>query len=312
MLSGSSPVSGENNPVPRDVTLTLTKTVRLTQTPAPRFTPTSSELSVFDQIRATEASLFYDCGSSDKRITSDDGAWVAVRCIGMSIGVYKPEDLSRHFTLNNKDIFGNKNEGGYPGDMLWPVHFSTDGKTFFFASHLNGDGGCPVYGMNYGLFKLDLNTGQISEQVSPVKHVLYNFAFSTKDDYLAYIGVGNGHSVLHVIELGNNAVRDIPLDTTYSDAGSILWSPDDAQLIFSTTTGEDCYERNYSVVSLDLKDFNQKVIVQGSAKMLIPVRWIDTEHILVLTGFDFDPTYTILNITTGELDPESHPEAIPL
>jgi len=90
----------------------------------------------------------------------------------------------------------------------------------------------------------------------------------------------------------------------------MVWSPNNDQLIFSArSSGEDCFDLDYYVVSLDLENLDQKIIVQGKELTLFPVKWIDEEHILVLRNFN--PEYSILNIKTGILEPESHPEAIP-
>lgn len=309
-LSGSSVAIVDENHGSREATVTLTKTKRLTQTPAPRFTLTTTvQLSIPEQIQATERSLFYDCGWVIQRIHSDDGVWTAAQCVGNYIGLYKPKDLSKNYYLNYYDVYGGKYENGNHDGKLKPVHFSNDRQTFYFSPHLVGDGGCPVYGWNYGLFKINLKTGVIVEQVSPEENAGFNFAFSHDDKYLAYLYSNLKLPNIQIQDLKYNTQKEIPIDGVYSEAGAMIWSPDDGQLIFSARTGEDCFEMNYSVISLDLKNLNQKVIVQGSAKMIFPVQWIDTEHILVITGFN--PVYSILNTTTGELEPESHPEAIP-
>jgi hypothetical protein len=303
-LMGASPARVDENEDSREAAVTLTKT------PAPRFTLTTTvELSMPEQIRATEGVLFFDCGWANRRINSDDSEWTAVNCVGNAIGVYKPKNLSKKYYIKYFDVYGKDYENGNHDGKLTPVHFSKDHQSFYFSPYLVGDGGCPMYGWNYALFRLDLKTGSIVDQVSPEENAGFNFAFSNDDKYLAYIYSNNSLPDLHIQDLNNNTQTVIPIYGVYSEAGSMLWSPDDSQLVFTARTGEDCNEMNYSVISLDTKNFDQKVLVQGSAKMILPVRWIDGEHILVLTGFN--TVYSILNITTGELEPESHPEAIP-
>ncbi len=308
-FSGSSPARvGENDGFHEAAVI-------LTQTPAPRFTVTKTViLSIPEQIQATESSLFYDCGWAIRRIHSDDGEWVAAQCVGNYIGLYKPKELSKNYYLKYFDVYGGKYQNGNHDGRLMPVHFSDDHQSLYFSPYLVGDGGCPAYGWNYGLFKINLKTGAIVDQISPEENAGFNFAFSNDDTYLAYLYSNLKLPSLHIQDLKNNIMTVIPIDGAYSEAGAMIWSPDNDHLIFSATTGEECFNMDYYVVSMDLKNFDQKVIIQSKDLAIMPVRWVDGEHILVEANSikeHSETKYSILNIITGKLEPESHPEAIP-
>ena len=310
-LTGLSPARVDESRGSREAAVTATKTKRLTQTPVPRYTiATTVVLPTYEWMRATENVLFPWCGPDNRRFYSDSGDWVATRCINNSLGVYQSKDIHNNFYFTFRDVYGSKYENGNGDGRIVPVHFLHNDVFFYFSVYHPGDGGCPTYDYDQALFKLNLTTGEITEQVSPEDNNYFNFSFSSGDKFLAYFASNLGNPTLYLQDLKKHEKKMIHIDGVYSEAGAMLWSPDDDQLIFSARTGEDCYEMNYSVISLDPESLDQKVIVQRSAKMILPVRWIDSEHILVITGIT--PVYSILNITTGELEPESHPEAIPV
>jgi hypothetical protein len=309
ILSGSSPARVDETHGSSDTSVTLTKTVRLTQTPAPRFTLTTTViLPTYEWMRATEEILFPWCGPDNRRLYSDSGDWVATRCINNSLGVYNLNDLKDKFYFTYLDVYGNENQDGNGSGLLRPIHFSKSEGYFYFSPSQSWDG-CPMYEINYALYKLDLKTGGISNQVSPEDKVGFNFAFSEDDKYLAYIASNLKSPSLYIQDLKKDTKKIISINGAYSEVGYMVWSPNNDQLVFSARSGEDCFELDYYVVSLDLKNFDQKVIIHGKELTLFPVKWIDDEHILVLRNFN--PEYSILNINTGKLEPESHLDAIP-
>lgn len=315
ILSGSSQVQEIESHGSREATITLTKTKRLTQTPAPRFTLTTTViLPTYEWMEATENVLFPWCGPENRRFYSDSGDWVASRCINRSMGVYNAKDLRKKFYFTFREVYGSKYENGNGDGQIVPIHFSHDEEYYYFTVYHPGDGGCGNYADYMALFKLNLTTGEITEQVTPEEKNYYNFSFSSDDKFLAYFTSNLGNPNLYLQDLNNNEKKMISINDVYSDAGFMVWSPDNDQLIFAARSGEDCFDMDYYVVSINLNNFKQKVIIQEKNLAIIPVRWVDFEHILVeanSTKEHSDTKYSILNINSGRLEPVSHPEAIP-
>jgi len=285
---------------------TSTSTPTLSSVQLPIIETQNSAIATRDAQVATAIAILPDCGWSSNHNYSPDGNWVAFECLEYGMGAYNLKDFSKSSYFSYYDTFGLKYENGNHFGKLKPKHWSIDGKYLYFSPFFGGDGGCVYYAEGQALLRLDLLSGKYSEVLSPTENSSYfNFSFSNDEKYLGYFEVWQEHPILNLLDFTTNKHQEIPLGEKYSGAGSIVWSPDNNQVLFSARSGDECESMVYYLVALNLKDHAQKVVFEGNQEKYFPVKWVDENLILIEAGFS--EKYSYMSISTGEILPYNEP-----
>ena len=245
---------------------------------------------------------------------SPDGRWVALMCHG--------NDLEKNSSLRVFSLEGDTEWSVYFADyakgteydrhdMLWPYHWSRDGRYLYAAAESRASGCCWI-GWGRLLVRLNLVTGQQTEVVNfvpqiPARLPGVDFSFSPSDRYFLYIPQG-GEDQLFVLDLATWSVRVIALAVERGSAGHTLMSNSDKRviLVFREYPEESKGDLTFgSLVVIDLNSGSQRRLISGLDyhKTPLPVRWVD-DHQVLLQGAD---GYWLLDVDTTELTPTVGP-----
>jgi len=258
--------------------------------------------------QATEEVRFPGCTSDNRaRSYSPDQKWVARVCMDVT-GVYSLLDPTRYYLMKRGDyeIDGEKLFGYY-----FPVHWSGDGRYLYLSFYPQyGDGGCVDYTEGIILQRLDLVTGEKTTTLPGTNWQFYNFAFSQDDRYLAYFETWLDFPVLNIVNQMNSELQRIPIGAQYSEAGDMLWAPDNSYVIFSTRTGQECEEMVYYLILLKLDDRSQTTILSGADAFYRPLYFSPDNQVVVQHGYGYADYFSI-NLGTFLLTPYATPSPMP-
>ncbi|MGE5464880.1 MAG: hypothetical protein ACM3PS_16070 [Syntrophothermus sp.] len=188
-----------------------------TFTPVPAFTPMSTPTR--DSVAAL-AERFQDS------LFSPNGRWTAYREAD-KLRVVNNDDPLRYWTLPCalfKDC-----------STVYPVKWSSNGQTLYFAPAPTSGGAPDGISLVSALAMISMRTGKW-EILLPDSDRYYDFAFSPKDDYLAYTQSQGSESDEKTITVGIVNMEDIRdrqefnMEGVY--AGNIIWSPFKPRFVF--------------------------------------------------------------------------------
>lgn len=173
-----------------------------------------------------------------------------------------------------------------------PFHWSSSGEALYFTNGPVPDG-CALFVNGFGLQRLDLLTGEVNEVLPG--HGL-TLAISPAEDRVAEIVYGPPTLVIH--DLATDAARSLPLPAASAaiQAGSLVWSPDGAQIALALAH-DPCvggWAGATSVLVVDAATQVVTTLVDQDDRLLRPVEW-STMDTLILEGEDgerstLDPT----------------------
>ena len=187
---------------------------------------------------------------------------------------------------SDKTILWGIYEGNFEGDEAFfvPYRWSFDSKFLYFNTHVSIDGYVPFYdGM--GLRRLDVSTGDILE-ILPSHYVSDGswrravFSLSEKEKKLAYVNNINGEALLVIREMETNNEISLALKG-FSDAGSILWSPNQDQLVLGLSKGDNWEDTIFFIGTVDISSLTLSVHVQDSETGIDPIKWVNNNEILI-------------------------------
>jgi len=165
-----------------------------------------------------------------------------------------------------------------------PFHWSHDGRSLYFTNYGVPDG-CPGFGNGWGLSKVDLDDGSITEVLPSMGNWM---ALSPEEERLAYVP-RSAHAVV-IRDLATGKESTFALQTGEGDPtasiGHILWSPDGSALIL-TVALDRCQaleKLRHSIVRLDLSTGAETVLVDGDERWLVTQSWPDPDEIILLDG----------------------------
>jgi Tol biopolymer transport system component len=179
-----------------------------------------------------------------------------------------------------------------------PMQWSSDGRYFYYTNSPYGIGGYILFGGGPDLTRVDVETGE-TLQILPDMGCLCPMRVSPDGKTVAYIpGSGTLNLVLHNIETGEE--RHTEIDPNHLQAGSILWSPDGATLIYTMAISnfENGEDEQYAIVRVDAGTLVQMVIVPDNTSLYEAVLW-PTDGVVWVT--DKDRNAWLMNPETGEL-----------
>ena len=310
---------------------TSTRTPASTPSPRPTYVhPTmqpanATRISKISQERAAKTAIVQnaldDCnGAPDydwgivKREYSPAGTWYVAYCRHSDTGVNYTKIIN---TINDKvweipyinivteDGFLNDPVEG--GQMILKAWSYNEKYAFFIRYFCCVDGPFLMFVDGFGLYRLDLSSGEISE----IEKSSAAVSFSSDGRYLARFKPEENAIIVDNLETGKFSSFAIEFDV----AGRFSWSPDGNKGVFSATN-EDWYqhylEKGFAVYLIDMNSLALKLLLYRPPNYFTVDRWIsDNEVLLVDNSMKSEGEYFILNITTHELTP-SNPDGIPL
>ncbi len=185
--------------------------------------------------------------------------------------------------------------------ILWPVidawfcgagyqsprafTWSQDGRSFYFSKNFVTNSATTVYRpMGYGLWRVDLTSGQIAKVVVPDG---YAHSISPDESRIAYMSRSEP-SELVIKEVTTGSEQRVSFwdelfleaPGTAAEAGDILWSPEGDALFFAAVNGQR-YAEDYTVARLDFPSLAVTALVRDESYLIWPQQWSDGQLLVV-------------------------------
>lgn len=191
-------------------------------------------------------------------------------------------------------------------DNISIVHWSEDYRfVYFVPSYCCWDPGIMFAGNPWDeLWQLDLNSDALTR-------IMYGFnyvSFSPNDKTILIIPqMSEPPPVIYVYDLESNKISHhifISAFPNNASAGNVVWYPSGDKFAIMTASGGDyeLYEQDaewieplWSVLTIDLNTFSQKVLIEESRKS-ISLLEITNEEILLLNFNEYQPDGTSISI----------------
>jgi len=229
---------------------------------------------------------------------SPNDQWVAVFCRFDTIEIVRIDE-ARDWEVSSDTLINPYNE--YFGDV---DHWSNDGVYSYVTFDPHTDGYWEPFHQGIVLYRLNLETGQISEVLPLGKNdwIFYSFAFSPNDRRLAYIVTDKSPVILNTRDMQSGDEDSFEFDSKYNTGGAFVWSPDSQKLIFSVSQF-DTSNYDYvatSIVLWEREKLTTTFIIKDYVEVLVPVEWIDQTRVKLQVLFEQDNNYE-LNLISNEL-----------
>ena len=168
----------------------------------------------------------------------------------------------------------------------YPVYWSEDRRCIYMSVVHGGEGGSTKFFGNAftdgaGLFKFDIEIGELTEIVPEIYPGYYAFAISPDGNQLVYANQTEKPVKIKLLDLKNfNERLLVTADEKVLEMGSFGWSPSMDEIIFTTLEMPDDENDNYSIFMLYLKSLKTQVLVSGINKWLGLESWDEQGRIL--------------------------------
>jgi hypothetical protein len=241
---------------------------------------TATAWQVKQDIMATKVAQFppVDCGNNENLSSlSPDEKWVFTVC-GM-----KPNKISIIHNANGVTwiLESKKFRPGAEGiwGRLTQKFWDTEGGYFYFSIDISGDAGgdeCFTgYGV-FGLFRLNLKTGEVTTLVSPSEYVEITFSQTGRR---------------YATDMNGVTITDLKTgDVVKLDAENVMdlsWSPDGTKLAFSTTKcNNDGFLVSSSMYVWNATAKETYTLLTVDKISLHPDSWLNN-NVLRINGEDF-------------------------
>lgn len=308
-----SPTEGkESTPnifVSSTVLPTITPTLTPPATPVPT-TPAQATIGAF-------APLCIGAKEIQNSETSPNGKWIAATCYSEN---GKEESPLQVISINGSQdwkIYFTDYGPGDRHDRILPYHWSKDEKFLYVVAYSRISGCCWIGGKYNLLVRLDLETGEQTALINgtPSASPTFSFTISENDRFLLSTPMSTQPYNFSVLDLSSGKTRVVKLkESKPIDLEFAVMSPYDDIIVlplFRNLEYNDYVVDSFAIV--DLKLNTQRVLVSGlkDGEELFPIRWIDSEHVLVSNTRFWNQKQTAeywsLNINTGERDRVENP-----
>lgn len=270
------------------ITNTPTKMISSASPTPPPVLPTSTQ-----DISRLLSRILPNCGDPE---LSPNQSWAAGFCNNDETWIVSV-DQPRKWTISYGEYYGSKFDSG--NGVIAPFYWSSDNKYLYLTIQRGASG--PIYFVDgWGLIRLDLTNGNISEVLSPIQHQYYSFSLSPNGKYLAYILQPEKPLRVNVLDLETNDVKNHSLLPEYNQAGKFLWSPNTSKIVLAQATidVQEIQPNSFSIVAISLADASYQILVPDSSAQMTPETWID-ENTLELS--DTDGKVWVYNFTDQTL-----------
>jgi len=217
---------------------------------------------------------------------SPNGLWVEVFCSSGTIEIVRVDETKKRevspdiLISSGAEYFGGVN------------HWSNDGAYAYIGFNPHTDGYWEPFHQGIVLYRLNLETGQISEVLPLVRSNwrFYSFTFSPNDRRLAYIVTDKSPVILIIRDMQTGDEQSFEFDPKYNTGGGFVWSPDGQKLIFSVTQFDtNTYEYIATSIILWDKDKSELTeLIKDQQSRLQAIEWVD-ETKIILKSESLDP-----------------------
>jgi Tol biopolymer transport system component len=177
-----------------------------------------------------------------------------------------------------------------------PFHWSGDGRYLYFTNLAVPDG-CSLFHNGSDLYRADLTTGQVIEIVPPW---VWWVSLSPDEQTAASIRWNGEALQLIVRNLASGAERQMTFEGNYTQAGSIVWSPQGQALLLTLATNPcDPAHWTQSIARVDLDSRSPTILIRDDKRLFVTTSWPEAEQ-AVLT--DHTGSGWTLEVTTGKLE----------
>ena len=280
----------------------------LTKTVTP--TLSSGQIAITTTQRALHDKLDKYCAHNGAQgfRSSPNGQWVEVFCSQDTIEIVRMDE-TRKWEVSSDTLINPYTE--YFGNVN---HWSNDGVYAYIDFDPHTDGYWEPYHQGIVLYRLNLETGQISEVLPLGKSdwIFYSLAFSPNDRRLAYLVTDKSPVILNVRDMQTGDEQSFEFDPKYNTGGGFVWSPDSQKLVFSVTQYDTSVGEYIATTIMSWDTDTSKIaeLIKDHHSQLEAVEWIDETKIL-LKAVIFEPTQTktqkyeldLTNNTLTELNP---------
>ena len=177
-------------------------------------------------------------------------------------------EAGKEWRLDFKNFLSKGTSEGKMG-VIYPAHWSEDGRFLFFTVSLGYDGGgsqCFFGGNTNGLFRIRLSNGSIQTFIPPYDDLAYiKYAFSPDGKYLA---IRNKNLVVQEIGTGKKFI--LPGKGVYD----LSWSPDGSILAYTVAECGDFLVENSSFYFWDAEKRRAKELLAVEDILLKPDGWV--------------------------------------
>jgi len=164
-----------------------------------------------------------------------------------------------------------------------PVHWSKDGRSFYYTNVVNPDGCTGAFNNGTDLQKVDLESGKVTE-VLPDRGPGW-IALSPDEKTVAYDAPYGRGLVLRDLATGQERAVSIgKIDRSKMYAVKIIWSPDGKALALTVAIGAcDVVEdgESTSILLVDAVSLAVKPIVLEDKRYLVAGEWVGNDRLLL-------------------------------
>lgn len=237
-------------------------------------------------------------------LPSPDGKWTAY-----FFGLFQSIDYKLSVANFEDTIVWNINQKHFDGESWFiPYRWSQDSRYLYFNIHVSFSGFVPFY-QGAGLQRLDVLDGTVSDVLSSgyISNPTYNiyrwnfvpFTLSTDDKQLAYINNFDNEIQLVIRDMMTGNEKSLRLKG-YSDAGSIIWSPQQDKLVIAVSKGTDWSNALSSIELIYIDSLTTKTLIKDKDWIFDPIMWTNNHTVLLK---ERGGPYQYLDITTEKIIP---------
>lgn len=177
-----------------------------------------------------------------------------------------------------------------------PFHWSADGRYLYFTNIAVPDG-CSLFHNGSDLYRADLSTGQVTEIVPPW---VWWLSLSPDEQTVAYIRWNGEALELTLRELTSGEERGMILEGKYTQAGSLVWSPD-GQAVMLTLAANPCDPAHWTqaIARVDVTTLSPTILIRDDKRLFATTEWPEVDTVELT---DKDGDLWTLGVTSGELE----------
>jgi hypothetical protein len=185
-------------------------------------------------------------------------------------------------------------------------HWTQDGNYVYISILPQFDGVGYAFVESSALYRLDLNSGQLSETLSPQasRWNFYSFGFSPNDRRLAYFNLEEQPLSLVIYDLQTGSIEVIVIGNRYNTGGNLIWADNNKLLVFSAANYDlDSSSYSTSVLLWNNEQKTLSTLIDNPDTALEPIKWNGESKIMLRSIFTAQSLNYEFDLETNTLSP---------